>query len=179
MTATDALYRFSRIQNAVEHGDLHRRHGRVTNLIGLIIEVTGLEAEVGELCHVEAGRMRPSVPAEVVGFRDGRTLLMPLGEMHGIAPGRIATATGRQFEIMVGDDLLGRVIDGLGRPIDNMPARAGRAARDDGRAARGARPARRSRTACRSACARSTRSSRAARASASASSPAPASASRR
>jgi flagellum-specific ATP synthase len=125
VTRPEAAHRFSRIRNAIEHGDLHRRHGRVTNLIGLIIEVTGLEAEVGELCHVEAGRMRPSVPAEVVGFRDGRTLLMPLGEMHGIAPGRIATATGRQFEIMVGDDLLGRVIDGLGRPIDNMPAAPG------------------------------------------------------
>src|SRR3954449_7728861 len=114
-----------RYARAVHDGDLHRRHGYVSNLIGLILEVTGMEAEVGELCHVEAGRSRPSVPAEVVGFRDGRTLLMPLGEMHGIAPGRIATASGRQFEIMVGDDLLGRVIDGLGRPIDNMPAAPG------------------------------------------------------
>src|SRR5829696_2970453 len=96
---------------ALHNGDLHRRHGRVTNLIGLIIEVTGLEAEVGELCYVEAGRTRPEVPAEVVGFRDARTLLMPLGEMHGIAPGRAATATGRQFEIATSDDLRGRVID--------------------------------------------------------------------
>src|SRR4051794_39229843 len=103
---------------AIHDGDLHRRHGRVSNLIGLILEVTGLEAEVGELCYVEAGRTRPPVPAEVVGFRDSRTLLMPLGEMEGIAPGRSATATGRQFEVAVGDDLLGRVIDGLGNPLD-------------------------------------------------------------
>ncbi len=111
------LERFSR---ALHEGDLHRRHGRVSNLIGLILEVTGLEAEVGELCYVEAGRTRPPVPAEVVGFRDSRTLLMPLGEMEGIAPGRAATATGRQFEVAVGDDLLGRVIDGLGKPLDKQ-----------------------------------------------------------
>ena len=109
------LERFSR---ALHDGDLHGRHGRVSNLIGLILEVTGLEAEVGELCYVEAGRTRPAVAAEVVGFRDGQTLLMPLGEMEGIAPGRSATATGRQFEVPVGNDLLGRVIDGLGRPLD-------------------------------------------------------------
>jgi len=109
------LERFSR---AIHDGDLHGRHGRVSNLIGLILEVTGMEAEVGELCYVEAGRTRPPVPAEVVGFRDGRTLLMPLGEMEGIAPGRAASATGRQFEVPVGDDLLGRVIDGLGKPLD-------------------------------------------------------------
>ena len=116
------LERFAR---AVHDGDLHRRHGRVSNLIGLILEVTGLEAEVGELCYVEAGRTRPPVPAEVVGFRNGQTLLMALGEMEGIAPGRSATATGRQFEVAVGDDLLGRVIDGLGRPIDKLPEAAG------------------------------------------------------
>jgi flagellum-specific ATP synthase len=112
------LDRFAKV---LHDGDLHRRHGRVSNLIGLILEVTGLEAEVGELCHVEAGRTRPPVPAEVVGFRGGQTLLMPLGEMEGIAPGRAATATGRQFEVPVGDDLLGRVIDGLGRPLDRLP----------------------------------------------------------
>jgi flagellum-specific ATP synthase len=107
-----------RYSKALHEGDLHGRHGRVNNLIGLILEVTGLEAEVGELCYVEAGRARPPVPAEVVGFRESRTLLMPLGEMEGIAPGRAATATGRQFQVQVDDGLLGRVIDGLGHPID-------------------------------------------------------------
>jgi flagellum-specific ATP synthase len=107
-----------RFSKALHDGDLHGRHGRVNNLIGLILEVTGLEAEVGELCYVEAGRARPPVPAEVVGFRESRTLLMPLGEMEGIAPGRAATATGQQFQVQVDDALLGRVIDGLGHPID-------------------------------------------------------------
>jgi flagellum-specific ATP synthase len=103
---------------ALKWGDLHARRGRVINLIGLIIEATGLEAEVGEVCEVETGRNRALVPAEVVGFRDSRTLLMPLGEMHGIGPGCRVTPTGRQFHVKVDDELLGRVVDGLGNPLD-------------------------------------------------------------
>jgi flagellum-specific ATP synthase len=114
-----------RATEGVRGANLHGRHGRVSDLIGLIVECTGLEAEVGEVCTVAAGRNRPPVPAEVVGFRGGRTLLMPLGEMHGIAPGRAVTATGDAMRVPVGDELLGRVLDGLGRPIDGMPPPAG------------------------------------------------------
>src|SRR6476661_4000668 len=111
----------TRYRTAVAEADSHRMHGRVTNLIGLVIEVTGLRAEVGELVTISAGRNRPPVPAEVVGFREGRTLLMPLGEMHGIGPGRRVEATGNSFRVRVGDGLLGRVLDGLGSPIDGGP----------------------------------------------------------
>lgn len=109
---------------AVRHADLHRRRGRVTDLIGLIVEATGLEAEVGEVCLVRTGRQASGWterPAEVVGFRSGRTLLMPLGELHGIGPGDVVTGTGRQVSGPVGPQLLGRVLDGLGRPIDGGP----------------------------------------------------------
>ena len=118
-----------RAADELRQADLHRRHGRVTDLIGLIVEATGLEAEVGEVCHVAAGRRRSDVPAEVVGFRGGRTLLMPLGDMQGIAPGRTVTATGEPMRVPVGDSLLGRVLDGLGRPIDGMPDASGAALR--------------------------------------------------
>jgi flagellum-specific ATP synthase len=114
-----------RAADELRQADLHRRHGRVSDLIGLIVEASGLEAEVGEVCHVSAGRRRPAVPAEVVGFRGGRTLLMPLGDMHGIAPGRTVTATGDAMRVPVGDELLGRVLDGLGRPMDGMPDASG------------------------------------------------------
>jgi flagellum-specific ATP synthase len=106
--------------------DLARRSGRVSDLIGLVIEATGLQAEVGEVCLVNGDRGHPPVPAEVVGFRGRRTLLMPLGEMEGIGPATTARATGGPFRIHVGDELLGRVIDGLGRPLDGMPTAAGR-----------------------------------------------------
>ncbi len=107
--------------SAVRRTDLHRRHGRITDLIGLIVEATGLEAEVGEVCEIVTARDRPPLPAEVVGFRAGRTLLMPLGELHGIGPGDRVTATGRSVRAPVGASLLGRVLDGLGRPIDGGP----------------------------------------------------------
>jgi flagellum-specific ATP synthase len=105
--------------DAIFRADLHRRRGRVTDLIGLIIEATGLEAEIGEVCEVQVGRWATPVLAEVVGFRARRTLLMALGEMNGIGPGNAVTATGRALSAPVGDGLLGRVLDGLGSPIDD------------------------------------------------------------
>jgi flagellum-specific ATP synthase len=105
-------------REAVDRADLHRRHGRVRDLIGLVVEASGMEAPAGEVCLIEAGRNQPPVPAEVVGFRSGRTLLMPLGELAGVAPGRRVTPTGEALSVAVGDHLLGRVLDGLGRPID-------------------------------------------------------------
>ena len=112
---------------ALRDADLHRRHGRVIDLIGLIVEATGLEAEVGEVCTIDTGRGRGPVPAEVVGFRAGRTLLMPLGEATGIGPGARVSASGRALSIEVSDDLLGRTLDGLGRPLDGFgPTAAGR-----------------------------------------------------
>jgi flagellum-specific ATP synthase len=116
-----------RAQRAISEADLARRHGFVSNLIGLIIEATGLQAEVGEVCLVGAGRNRPAVAAEVVGFRDGRTLLMPLGELHGIGPGTRVLASGAPFRIAVGDGLLGRIVDALGAPYDGLPAPPGSA----------------------------------------------------
>src|ERR1700754_3934570 len=103
---------------AIREADLHRRTGRVVDLIGLITEATGLEAEVGEVCTVETGRGRACVPAEVVGFRAGRTLLMALGDATGIGPGAKVIASGHPFKVDVSDGLLGRALDGLGRPLD-------------------------------------------------------------
>jgi flagellum-specific ATP synthase len=117
--------RLARAAQAIRDADLARRHGFVSNLIGLIIEATGLQAEVGEVCLVGTDRHRAAVSAEVVGFRDGRTLLMPLGELHGIGPGTRVLATGAPFRIAVGDGLLGRVVDGLGIPDDGRPAAGG------------------------------------------------------
>jgi flagellar biosynthesis/type III secretory pathway ATPase len=159
---------------AIREADLARRHGFVTNLIGLIIEATGLQAEVGEVCLVGTDRNREAVSAEVVGFREGRTLLMPLGELHGIGPGTRVLASGAPFRITVGDSLLGRIVDGLGIPEDGRLASEA-AAGESGIGPRG----RASVSASASACARWTASCRADAASASASSPARGSASPR
>src|SRR5690242_19651238 len=99
----------SRVTQAIEEADLSKRRGRVSDLIGLIIEATGLQVEIGEVCMVGEGRDRPAVATEVVGFRGGRTLLMPLGDLHGIGPGTIVNPTGKPFRVAVGEPLLGRV----------------------------------------------------------------------
>ncbi|NLM09511.1 MAG: flagellar protein export ATPase FliI [Clostridiaceae bacterium] len=92
--------------------------GQVTKVVGLTIESTGPETRVGELCRIVNPRTNREVLAEVVGFRDKNVLLMPLGEMTGIGPGNHVIATGTEFSVRVGQGLLGRVLDGLGNPID-------------------------------------------------------------
>jgi flagellum-specific ATP synthase len=97
-----------------------RSTGRVAKVIGLAIEVEGLNASVGELCEIVPGKGQASMAAEVVGFHDDRIVVMPYGEMAGVQAGCEIVASGRLFDVPVGDALLGRVIDGLGRPLDDL-----------------------------------------------------------
>ena len=92
--------------------------GQVTKAVGLTIESNGPEANVGDLCRIINARAGKEILAEVVGFKDRSVLLMPLGEMDGIGPGNHVIATGTQLSVGVGEGLLGRVINGLGKPID-------------------------------------------------------------
>ncbi|PIU65329.1 MAG: flagellar protein export ATPase FliI [Armatimonadetes bacterium CG07_land_8_20_14_0_80_40_9] len=92
--------------------------GYVAQVIGLVIESEGPPVGVGELCYIYRGGSNPPLPVEVVGFRDNKTLLMPLGEMSGVGPGNEVIAESRPLSVKVGDELLGRVVDGLGEPID-------------------------------------------------------------
>ena len=104
--------------------DPYRLNGRVNELIGLVVEGRGPQAATGELCEIQVPGSRASgrgLAAEVVGFREGRTLLMPLGAAAGVAPGQTIVATGSHVTVDVGEELLGRVVDGLGRPIDGLP----------------------------------------------------------
>ncbi len=92
--------------------------GKVTKVVGLTIESEGPEVNIGELCHVRSVKNRNGIMAEVVGFRENKVLLMPLGEMEGIGPGSLVTALGNELSVKVGPQLLGRVLDGMGNPID-------------------------------------------------------------
>ena len=96
-----------------------RSEGSVVQVIGLTIEVGGVKPHIGELCYVYPNSGPQRIPAEVVGFREDRTLLMPLGDMQGIQPSSRVLATGATFQVPVGRELLGRVLDGLARPIDD------------------------------------------------------------
>jgi flagellum-specific ATP synthase len=88
-------------------------------MVGLTVEADGPQVKVGDHCTLEDIRARRKLPAEVIGFRQGRVLLMPLGETEGIGPGWVVTATGEPLRVAVGDELLGRVVDALGHPIDS------------------------------------------------------------
>ncbi|MEO1368108.1 MAG: FliI/YscN family ATPase, partial [Acidobacteriota bacterium] len=91
--------------------------GRVVELTGLLIRARMPSANLGEACHLLTPG-RPPVLAEVVGFRDRDVFLMALGETDGLGPGSEVQGTGRQLEVDAGPGLLGRVLDGLGRPLD-------------------------------------------------------------
>jgi flagellum-specific ATP synthase len=93
--------------------------GTICRVIGLIIEADGPAASIGELCLIEHVN-RTIGQAEVVGFREDKTLLMPLGEMTGIRPGMTVTALGAPLNISLAPTLLGRVLDGLGNPLDTL-----------------------------------------------------------
>ena len=73
---------------------------------------------IGELCFIVPHHGRSSIKAEVVGFKDQEVLLMPLGELEGIGLGNDVIPTGHTLTVRVGDGLLGRIIDGLGDPLD-------------------------------------------------------------
>ncbi len=95
--------------------------GRIKNLVGMIIEVGGLVAPIGAICRIDTGRNDEPLLCEVVGFRDNTLLVMPYQQAHGIAPGNRVTLVSTQLTVPVGTELLGRVLDGLGRPLDGGP----------------------------------------------------------
>ena len=96
------------------------RYGLVTACDGGLLEVSGLSAPIGALCHVEHGPTSP-LTAEVIGFRSGRSLLMLLGDTVMLRPGAKVRAKGRPGMLGVGEAYLGRAVDGQGQPIDQGP----------------------------------------------------------
>lgn len=92
--------------------------GRVTELTGLLIRAAVPGARIGELCLIHSPHRAKVLRAEVVGFRGSEVLLMPLGEVSDVAMGAEVVPTGTSLTIRVGEDLLGRVLDGLGEPLD-------------------------------------------------------------
>jgi flagellum-specific ATP synthase len=94
------------------------RIGRVDRVVGLNVEILGLEAAIGEGVSIARDGMS-DVEAEVIAIKDGGLVCMPYGDLTGIRAGARVEATGKPLGIVVGNELLGRVVDGLGNPIDN------------------------------------------------------------
>lgn len=96
--------------------------GRVTELVGLLIRANVPGARVGEVCIIRSPHQERGLQAEVVGFRGSEVVLMPLGDISDVAMGAEVVSTGKSLRVRVGKNLLGRVLNGLGEPIDNLGA---------------------------------------------------------
>lgn len=115
----DININLEKFNTAIDHCKSMNMIGKVVQIVGLVIECNGPNVSMGELCYVHSHfeDVEP-LPAEVVGFREGYVLLMPLGENKGIGPGCQVVSAQKVLQVKVGPELLGRVIDGLGNPID-------------------------------------------------------------
>ncbi len=107
-----------RYREQIERLDTLPVGGRVIRTVGLVVESRGPRARVGEICELVGGVGERSLPLEVVGFHEGTLLTVPLGGTSGIRPGDRIVSRGMVSAVPVGPGLLGRVIDGLGRPLD-------------------------------------------------------------
>lgn len=112
------MFKIDKYFQAIEKTEPIKTNGKVTQVIGLIIESLGPGANLGELCYVFPNNGSDKIRAEVVGFKENKILLMPLGDLSGIGPGCEVVATGDSFRVGVGPGILGRVLDGLGNPLD-------------------------------------------------------------
>ena len=104
--------------NSLENQSFFKKMGKVVNIVGLTIESAGPDAKLGDLCCIYPGGESKPIRAEVVGFRDKKTLLMPYEATEGVGLGCIVENRGYPLSVAVGDYLLGKTLNGLGEPID-------------------------------------------------------------
>lgn len=108
----------SQIRGKIRTSDLYTRLGRIDQIVGLTVEATGPSCNIGDVCVISSEDGSRTMAAEVVGFKGSKVLLMPYGDMSGIGYGSTVRNTGRQLQIRVGGDLVGRTVDAMGNPID-------------------------------------------------------------
>lgn len=118
MSAPSVRFDYDNYQFALRNVELIRAKGQVVQLIGLVIEALLQGVRIGELCYIRSQDKLKVYPAEVVGFKARRVLLMPLADIQGIGAGCEVIATNRLVSVKVGPKLLGRVVDGIGNAMD-------------------------------------------------------------
>lgn len=115
---------FKALTKRVEECNTAYVEGIVSKVIGLTIEVEGIKAFVGEICEIYNDKNK-SIQCEAVGFREDIVILMPLGELVGIAPGCRVVPTGKPLNVKCSEELFGKVIDGLGKPLEGYEIKKG------------------------------------------------------
>ena len=110
--------RFSLLQNGIRGVRTFDKIGVVRRVIGLVIESEGPEVSIGQVCAISSERTNEKIEAQVIGFRENTVLLMALNSVHLIHPGCKVVSKRNSNEVPYGNSLLGRIIDGMGRPLD-------------------------------------------------------------
>lgn len=110
---------FDKIKGLINNCDSITLKGKVDKVIGMTIEAVGVTARIGEICKISMPDGN-YILSEVVGFRDDKVVIVPYDDVSGIAPGSYIEATKDFLQIDVGDELKGRILDGLGRPMDDL-----------------------------------------------------------
>lgn len=118
MQRTNTHINLERYRQLVKMSNLYTYQGKVDQIIGMTMEATGIACNIGDTCTIEADDGR-NIPAEVVGLRGGKALLMPYQDIEGIGYGSIVRNTGEKLAVRVGEGLIGRTVDALGHPLDN------------------------------------------------------------
>lgn len=109
---------FSKYHHKLSEVSTYNIKGKVTELTGLVVRAVVPGVRIGELCFIEPYHTKQAIKAEVVGFKDQEVLLMPLGDLEGIGLGNNVIPTGHSLTVRVGNNLLGRILDGMGEPLD-------------------------------------------------------------
>jgi flagellum-specific ATP synthase len=122
---TISIPKVDKYKEHLQQIDPIRVNGKVTQVIGLTVESEGPDVSIGDLCYIYPLKFSKPLKAEVVGFKSNKVILMPLGELDAIGPGCDVVGTGKPLTVQVGHELLGKVLDGLGQPLDGsfLPSR--------------------------------------------------------
>ena len=116
----DREERINRFKLKIADADPLNYYGKVSRITGLTVESVGPIAQIGELCDIYSLDGKTQIRAEVIGFRENKVVLMPYSELSGVGAGSKVVATKRGLEIKISENLKGRVLDGLGQPIDGL-----------------------------------------------------------
>ncbi|MFH1485720.1 MAG: FliI/YscN family ATPase [Chloroflexota bacterium] len=108
----------AKYHQALQYTDPFMYQGKVVQILGLVVEVEGVPSQIGDLCYIESQIRGNPLSAEVVGFKGERVMLMPLADLYGIRPGSKVVSRDRPFTVRVGEELKGRILDGMGQPMD-------------------------------------------------------------
>ncbi|PAV30001.1 flagellar protein export ATPase FliI [Virgibacillus profundi] len=108
--------------SAIEQADTYKRYGKVLQVVGLMIESQGPEANIGEVCYIHtSSNNKAPILSEVVGFNNEKIILMPYSEVNEIGPGCLVESTGKPLSVKIGRGLIGKVVNSLGKNLDESP----------------------------------------------------------